>query len=417
MASKAAYSNFLLMVLLNKVVDSKTISLWCSSSSLGTYYKNQALEKNHIRKTQSIVKTSYRTKTTATVYSITRKGVQFVLENSTPLKSAIGLYGENFFVPEETLPLYEEGDRQQRKKYRLAYLAKATVLADKIGARINKASFVSNTRYDIEEDQKEAPSMIEYIRRAIIETEFDLQCMFPSSSKDNGLEYTGATAVKINAGNYGISDVKDYFAGRYAGVLDSKQKSILIYLASASMLEWNSWAEERDKPAYVIWRKTKAAADPTALMKSGECAAILFDFPNQLKRFYDSYSRAKRETRSAAIKFDHLYCSEASEQGANHINWISQTDDEAEQAAIAEDAVSTGPFYKNEEATSSLFPLLNAALIKCALGFHFDFIEVFKIIEYAERSKGETFELLCYDWQAKYYTAILPNNIKLIRYS
>ena len=407
MAGKT-YLNLLSLLMLNRVYDSKTITIQCGNEIVASKYRKKLIEEGHAKKQTLVLKEGKQR--SVTIFTLTKKGFQFLTQHDKNITYALCTQDMG-----EDIPLKSDFETKATTKLRLIRRTKAITVASKAGAMIPLENYTIQNDGE-ERDQDNDYSMSDYIAETLEEK--DYHKIDPYREKNVSKEFVFHTDafIKQNAGAANkLTSVQDSASGRYSGVADSELKSILLYVAPVYGMSWTKWLAKREMPAFSIWTKTKAIASPEQLRRSGTCAALIVD---NAKRFHDLYKNTDNakvgEDASFGDPFKHFYIIPADNYGVQHLRWLLSTNDDEINSSIMESAVDSGMYRKNTSFTPSLFPLLNADDEPVAINFQFDAKHLQRIESVATKNPSTTFNLLCYDWQEDYYKRILPTNINII---
>ncbi len=398
------YLKFLYLLMLNRVVDSKTITVFFGSMDQATYYRQKAVEDGFACK--QTVYAGQDKHAPVTVFSLTKAGFNFIISHDRCL--------DELFEPTCApfpYPVHNAMDTKKDKKIRQARRSSALVLAYKAGADIPIENYTTLIR-DISPDS-DAYSLTEFIKDDLTPAIYNFFNPYDRGQSSDIIFHTDL-CVKVAAGGINhAANIQDYMSGRFSGIVDSSKKSILLYTAPpAGGLSWTKWRVDKEELCYRIWVKTHQRDNMDELRRSGSRAALIVDNPKQLYRlYYNTDKTPASKKNSFGDPFTHFYIIPATPDGAQQLHWLMTTNDEDVNRALVSKAINSGRFFRNINFLVGLFPLINQDQEYTALGFHLD-AKVMQTIEKKARENPDMkFCVLCFDWQEGYYKRILPENV------
>ena len=216
--------------------------------------------------------------------------------------------------------------------------------------------------------------------------------------------YTPYKAVKETL--YSLNDQRqEYKAGRYAGVIESPNKTALIYMGSKLGFRWNSWQIKYEKSACHVFHSHKGHYTN---LEAGKINAILFITGPKMFRdiYYD-----KAGLRSPEVVLGQTFASfvvlPQTYDGIRALENYLISNDSEERAEIISYATASG-YSPNTGPDSALFPLINAAGERVYIGTVLDLPTVTRARNRQLLGKFPV-EVICTAWQESYYSAIFPN--------
>jgi len=411
MMQEKSYVRFLSLLMMNRVYDSKTITLEYDESSYAYDLKQKALKNNHIRKI-NITKRE-RTIHSVTLYALTREGFDYLIQHDSNIIQSLGMNEvENY------LTVQPRSERKAERQLKLARDTAALTLSAKAGAVIPYSNYTVTLRETDDESTTDTSySIREYIRDVLTEEAFVGMGLYENVLKESSdMIFYNSTYVKSKASDASnIASSRDYLAGRYSGIIDSHFKSVILFTAPMFGMRWQKWQTDKEMSAYNMWLKTNSTFDINKLSEVGRCAALIVDNAKQFKNLYQNIDNAKREAEvSFGGTYNHFYILPLTNDGARHLRWLMHTNDHEINEGAVKDAIESGAFYRNDKGRSRLFPLLDEEDNQTALGFQLDAKKIMAIEQSAKSAPSDTFTVLCFKWQEPYYAAVLPENVQTV---
>ena len=411
MMQEKSYVRFLSLLMMNRVYDSKTITLEYDESSYAYDLKQKALKNNHIRKI-NITKRE-RTIHSVTLYALTREGFDYLIQHDSNIIQSLGMNEvENY------LTVQPRSERKAERQLKLARDTAALTLSAKAGAVIPYSNYTVTLRETDDESTTDTNySIREYIRDVLTEEAFVGMGLYENVLKESSdMIFYNSTYVKSKASDASnIASSRDYLAGRYSGIIDSHLKSVILFTAPMFGMRWQKWQTDKEMSAYNMWLKTHSTFDINKLSEVGRCAALIVDNAKQFKNLYQNIDNAKRESEvSFGGTYNHFYILPLTNDGARHLRWLMHTNDHEINEGAVKDAIESGAFYRNDKGRSRLFPLLDEEDNQTALGFQLDAKKIMAIEQSAILTPSDTFTVLCFKWQEPYYEAVLPENVQTV---
>ncbi len=385
----------------NKVYSSQTLNCLFASSSVASRCKTQALLHDYIRKTE--YRQRERTTHSITLYSLTKRGLNFLLENDEVLSEWLDAdVASNLSVLSNT-------DRRDKTKYRLSQDTMCMTVAKIAGAYIPIDNYTCRPAVLQVDDGITVDDVI----AGQLTPEVFEQLVDQTNARKDILYYRGRCIKSFTREkDFGFA-TQDYAKGRYNGAIISKYKNILMYGAPMFGMSWSDWITKKEYAAFRSWSSTNSVAEAYQLRRSGVCAALVVYNVNEFKNIFLNVDQVNQAGAEFGGIFDHLYIIPLSDIGARHLHWLMTTDDRSMNEEIVEDAINSGAYRKSTKAAPHIFQLENVNEERTALGFHLDGIIINEIRKTALRCPDEQVSVLCYDWQAPYYKAVLPKNVDI----
>ena len=409
------YFEALKTIALLRVVDSKTLNLLFTSARVRTSFLKKALERNHLKESQIKERASsenYRRRSTR-YYTITRSGLNCLADDPDDFFSALKSF-------EGSIPIFDPNEYGQDKRKRLLSFRTAAVAARGAGAEIpvEALTFISGTEKKPDNDPVSTEDTIPTLSKfyaQYLTPEFTNQCKFlralHTEEDDRYMIFHSGQEVKqlvTTASVQGVS--RDFSSGKYAGVIDSHFKSLMLFTAPSFTMSWSDWNTRDELTAYGLWARRNRIPDQYQRDRNGATAALIVD---NAREFAYHFHGCQRKTGEAfGGKFRHLYIIPNDKTGVAFLRWIMLMDERSMQEQLNRDAVTYLGFVPSKDQFSGeVFPLHSAAGAQSAAGFILDGKKIQIWYNAATRNPRERFEIICWEWQQDYYCRVLPENV------
>ena len=204
---------------------------------------------------------------------------------------------------------------------------------------------------------------------------------------------------------------RDFSSGKYAGVIDSHFKSMMIFVAPSFTMSWSDWNMRDELTAYGLWARRNRIPDQYQRDRNGTTAALIVDNAREFAYHFLGCQK-KGAGESFGGKFSHMYIVPNDAVGAAFLRWIMLMDEKSMAEQLNNDAVSFLGFEQNRDQFSrEVFPLRSAAGSRSAAGFILDGKKIQVWYNAATRNPNEKFEIICWEWQKDFYKRVLPENV------
>lgn len=406
-----AYLTLLLRLLFLRVCDSRTITLMFGGGSYASRLRAKAEQNGHIKK--RIITERERTRHSVTLYSLTKKGYAFLVNNEKELSSLLFL---DLTGPKTIL--LKRSDYKPDRQLKIARDSAALILAERAGSAITCDNFSASLQdWTSDTLDDESTSFEAHFRDYLIDENYSEIKLFTNTSiESTDMVFHNSTVVKTEAGQANsYVTARDFLAGRYCGIIDSPYRSLMIYVAPMFGMRWQTWLTQKEIGAYTVWGKMHALASSAQRSKTGSCAALIVNNPRQFSNLYLNIDRAKREKEDYfGGPFDHFYILPFTPTGALHLQWLMHHDDDDFNKATIQSVIKNGRLSKYEGPSPGSFPLIDEKGTRTAIGLELDAKKMLLIQGTADRFPGSKFVVLCAPWQVPYYEAVMPENVRII---
>ena len=233
-----------------------------------------------------------------------------------------------------------------------------------------------------------------------------------TDADDLNITYYSSRLVKEMLAMESIrGSMKDYGYDRYAGILDSKKKCILLYCAPRFTMSWASWYMMSELSSYKFWARTNSAATIQQQDKTKTTAAFVVNNARDFAYHYNTERIGKEKSEVFGGLFAHMYIIPNDRNGAWLLNWLASNDDDLLPSSLTNFAIESGEYSANTSFDAKLFPLLDCEQRKTSLCFLLDARQINAIKRYTEKNPKQYYQIMCFDWQQDYLERVLPDNI------
>ncbi len=420
---KSKSNKTLELIALIRVIDSRLVTAIfngsCNKSSARAKFINYAVEKNKFLKKHVIRGKYNNTEKAITYYSITRKGLAYISNQ-----------GHEFFqIIDMSKPwrIFERSEQTRKAIKRQLILTTGIIMSWLAGAVIDETVWTDPYLMkdpDTEDDEDMAFDDLDdaeyengfnntgktywikdYYRAYIDQTVISDILQYDQNNSD--IIFYSAARVKRTAAQVSAEgSVIDFVKGRYAGILDSKHKCLLLYSTDITIMQWDSHLVKAELSAYSFWTRTNAIASQQQLLRNGTTAALFVSSPRD---FYNQFNLHKKGCDMGG-SFSHLYIVPKSDIGAKFLRWIMLLDDKTMNDQMTEYLDANGLFVKSNNH-HELFPLRDKDGNETFLGFMLDAKLIARLCRVAGANAKLHYVVCCYDWQEDYYKQVLPENV------
>lgn len=440
------YEDFLMKLLFFRYVDLRSLQLIGKFKSDTSRFVTKGLKEGHIKKVKFELsqKNKKREARTIVCYSITKIGIQY-LHDATQHEWFSEIRNEIIRM----MSLTYTYERSKQDKYRMTLYSRAIIIAGRAGASIDKGCFQDQhifrnelTRMEDEAweegedwqteertDQKLSDSnrilLTDILNQVIDEELYNQMELFTIAYKPddaNRIEFHGNNTMKHVASKFNsVSDGKDFVRGRYQGVLDSYYKSVLVYAEPVFGLAWSEWFTQNEQTAFRIWKKTKSFAHPSRLGIEGnemkDCIAIFVENEIEFEKMWNNkYGKRKGEDTGIGGDVDKCYIIPVSDLGSQFLSWLMLRNDAEYNKQLADDRIQNLGDKLNDHRSCKDFVIKDKNGIETAFNLQFDVKVLERVAAYASKHPEQIFNVVCCDWQTKYYWKVLPENVQCIVY-
>lgn len=416
------YLKFLLTLLLLRACDSKTINVIMGSNQRASRVRQKGKKEGHIKETS--IKEEKRTCHVVKLFSLSRKGFEFLMEN---LPEELVFASDTVEINGFTSMI--SGDRHRDAYLRIANCAQTMGIAARSGCVIPGENFAyqageigGKSSYlhlagQAGDDLLKSIGFLPYMENE-----------YPSDGNERFVAVYHSAAFLKNTVGSGTSQLSktDFSSGRYAGVVDSREKTILLYGSPLFGFRWHNTLCFREEAALTQWLQLYTSKLRKNPMATGLNAAMIVKNPRQFAALYTRKDETDKQKQTDKLpfggNFDHFYILPLSTDAGGQLRMILSTqNDYAALSAFAKEVVSGGytigrrSFKANHFNADGLFPLVDSQGNFTALAQFMDACHFSKIERKVQKTQRR-FSLICFEWQAPYYAAILPPNVDILTF-
>ena len=413
---RSHYLQTLCFIFFNRIVSKRDLGLLSEYSGQMTKTINDAIMNGHIRQVELKIKD--RTSAhplSIQAFVITKDGIRFLID-----KYHSSWFQTISYEELDNILLFSKFEYSMYQRLKLTSQSTAILMSKRAGAIIPIENFTTEYEDNIDEDRETENRLhfSTFLSRTLTEYEYnELQMCGPMKgiNVNSDIVFHSATLVKQNAGNANkLVSVTEFNKGRYRGVLDSECRSILLYVAQQSDMQWSRWFTRMEVTAHSQWVKSAAMLSQSQSEKTGLCAGIIVKNQASFEKAYKlaDVEHEKNEQSLYGGTFDHFYVFPEDENGIKQMNWLMQNDDADINDAIISFFSKQDGFHASPN--SKLFPLVNAYNHKTAVCLTFDAKQLLSIQRVALAKSDEAYAIICFPWQKEYYQRVLPENVYYI---
>ena len=292
----------------------------------------------------------------------------------------------------------------------MSYSAGANIPINTFGSMRDEESgdaIIESAEYENQKEYSLKHFYSENITSDLAPTVFQNQC--DSNANDYLVFHTSGYIKNYLAGKSAKGNYRDFMSGRYTGILDSKQKSLMLFCAPWFTMPWSAKLTKAESRAYDFWTRTSALTDYYQQKETQRTAAIIVNNAREFAYHYNTFDRANKKTDAFGGVFDHMYIIPNSEEGVRFLKWLMFNTDQQISDTIVGYSLESGQFSADQSVP--MFPLLNHRGEKTAVGLSLDAKQIKKIETYVRAHEDQAFQILCLDWQEDYYSRVMPPNV------
>lgn len=203
---------------------------------------------------------------------------------------------------------------------------------------------------------------------------------------------------------------KEFYAGRYTGILETENKSVLVYVYVGNGLYGMSWSNVATKTEFSAHHAYVTRCSPyrgNNILKGGENHGVML--VTNAKTFADLYEdkKKKRKKENFAEGFDSFIIIPLTKRGIDNLSDYMRENREEYENWIIEAAVLSGTYEQNKTGFYSLFPLLKED-IPYSIGVFIDAIKINRIKKIVLKNQMK-YGIVCLDWQVDFYKRVMPD--------
>ncbi len=421
------YEDFLMILLFNRYVDISTLNLTDKNKSLVTKRVHKAVSLDHIKR-KSIVTRKNGFKRTQNAYHLTRKGLDYLIQNSR-------YEWFNLIDPEiaRRIVLIRDSEYSAEALLKITAQSNANIFARMTGAKTDFSTYSENYCFsdrshysgkNSEETVLGKITFLEYLKDQLPKELYQEMPIYQDvtyngvGNTDRIVYYSG-TAMKSKAGLHNrMSRITDFSMGRFRGIAETEEKSILMYVAPQFGMTWGSWINKKEMDIYDIWMQHKKERFVNWKGQRESYAAIIVDnakdFGNLYQNKYMGKSGTQVDEGSIGGLFTHCYILPNNWDGINQFRWLLLSNREQTIDSIRKMFLQTGDFTPNKTASCRSLCLRDAYNQETALGFELDVQMVKSVNRIALWNPDEAINIFCFDWQVDFYQRVVPENVNII---
>lgn len=195
--------------------------------------------------------------------------------------------------------------------------------------------------------------------------------------------------------------------GRYTGIVESPLKTVLLYAGRHRGMGWSKSSVDTDVRAFQAYVNLVSRYHSN---RNGDWhGALLVSNAKMFEDLYKDKEGKRWKDEKFANGFKKMLIFPMTEEGAFLFGKYMTVDAKAFQAELVDAAVASGVYQNNMGSLSNVFPLLNSAGVRMAVGLFIDAIQIQELVRVYERDKKQM-GIVCYAWQVEYYRRVVPED-------
>ena len=402
------YTDALTAIALMRIVDSKTLNLLFTSSSLRAQFVKKASDNAHL-KTIDIHETRKQERKARTLYAITTEGLRFLANSNKALYDLLDA--------ETNMRIFSEQEYKHSSKLRLADVNSALVLSHCAGAAIPAETLCGLTA-DIAADGagesvRNMYTLKDFMRELMLSENLDYFDVFNrecAPKDENYMVFHDRAFIKETLAEESFTgSTNDYQTGRYAGIVESKHKCVMIYTAPMYTMSWSKWLIKGELDAYQMWRRTNSIVQSGRQLPHVSISAVIVGNARVFAYHFLSRKRQRDKTEVFGGQFTHVYIIPNDFNGVRFLNWLMRADDTELEKKILKVFSMSKDFTVDQNG--DCWTKDGAKLV---VGLTLDAKRIQRIINYINRFPTQKIAIICLDWQKDYYRRVLPETVSYI---
>ena len=415
------YYDALSIIALVRVIDSKSITLLFTSDVLRSRFVRKAIEQKHIRKIQIKERNNNNESKADTYYQITGEGIKFLSEQDKDIFEMIS--------SQTSMALFSKIDIRPGVRTRQVEVSTAIIISKAAGAVIPPEVFGSMSTSELDSDTVPTDETELIDEPTIYSSIYTLRNFYHDFLTEDSSLYQNTFACDIDSDdeNYIVfhdrglvketlasrsskHEIRDYYSGRYAGIIDSNFKSAIVYVAPRFTMPWTRWLINAEVNAYRLWKRTNALGAVQQQLNQETCVVVV-DNAHDFAYHYLAKNRNRGKGEIFGGTYAHCYIVPNTRTGTKFLNWLMLTEDDVIIRDMTQFSIDSGEFFQNNSRTSPQFILRDKGNIETAICMTFDAKQLNMILYYIKDFPEKLFQIICFDWQKDYLQRIMPNNV------
>lgn len=428
------YEKVLYLALTKNLITNPALLLISKSSQSVYRVIRTAIENGHLKK-QTDDFSENKCKFVLTYYYITSSGIKYLIENASDKILWLKFFTP-FFSRFKTKGKYSS----KRKLEKFLHTTTAAIMCEEIGARSSSYFLTTDTlsffntksskdwavneeieseggwfgtghevEATIDERNLKGLTLAEMVYEAIEKYKHTTSSTQNGIIKENyNLKFVNSTEIKNSlardSGNYSMA--YDFIRCRYTGFLQSRYKSLAIYVGSPAGLSWQRKFFKKEVSSHSLYSNK---VSENSLVKYNDNRAVLL--VTNAKMFADIYLD-KNEKRAPNEKlgegFTHFFAVPINENGKKLLSHLIEQNADTQKENIIREAIESNFYQANTEYDEELFPLKNKTGTLIFLGVEMDIIQMLRLGVVMTKFPQNKYGILCFPWQTDYYKRIFP---------
>lgn len=402
------YTDALTAIALMRIIDSKALNLLFTDSSRRAQFVKKAVEKGHIKKID-VDETRKQERKSKTLYAITESGLCFLANFNKPLFDLL--------EAKDNMRIFNDQESKESTKLRLAAVNTALLLSHCAGAAIPAETLCGLTA-DIAADGagesvRNMYTLKDFMRELMLSENLDYFDVFNrecAPKDENYMVFHDRAFIKETLAEEIIAgSTNDYQAGRYAGIVESKHKCVMLYTAPMYTMSWSKWLIKGELDAYQMWRRTNSIVQSGRQLPHVSISAVIVGNARVFAYHFLSRKRQRDKTEVFGGQFTHVYIIPNDFNGVRFLNWLMRIDVTELENRVLKVFAMNNNFIMDQNG--DCWTKDGAKLV---VGLTLDAKRIQRIINYINRFPTQKIAIICLDWQKDYYRRVLPETVSYI---
>lgn len=403
---------FMLYFLFFRIIESKALEVLTGSKDTRYRLVAKAEESRYIKRIV-IKKRSDRTTHAITIFLLTKAGLRYLTENM-PGELFSGMSKEEI----DKIQIFGREEYSDDARLRIAGGSTAMIMAIAAKAvvpiQVFTKDYLAQTDIQNHSDNCEVIGLKRLIQRRLTQKIYDDLGIFGSSrDHQNTARYYDAAFIKqIVAGTQDPLAERDFYKGRFKGVICSHSRSVLVYTAPVFGMPWPEWVVKDEISNLLIWNKKYVSYQGQILREPS--AVLIVKNHRQFINLLKDVDGARKSKEVFGGRFHHLFIIEESLWGAAMLRWLMEYSDERVTEGVMKMLENKQVAKHNIKPTRRVFAFRTIGDREGAIGYTMDAKMMLEVANWAEKRPAENFVVLCTEPEYKYFAEVMPDNVTIM---
>lgn len=397
----------------NRVITAEALNLIAEGSKSKYNYLRKTLSElvdNGAIKTDRIEEKTSITSSVKKIYSMTKKGMQTLIQQ---------LYGEAVWqavqTEVESATLYGANKLSATQIQKTAQITDAKTISEKAGA-ISREIFSDTENetagcstvdeQDFAEKTKSFSEVLDQINAVMGDNSAGAALKENIDSQETHLlVFTDSrTAKKSIVAESNIDQTKDFDRCAFDGILESKNRFLMMYTCFGIGRKWHKWNIDKDIAVASFWNTHNTELRkpiPFTSVENFEGVLLVKNAAQFAQIFLDSAKvRTKDEVLGTGYK--NFYATPMTWDGVNHLQFLMTTDFGDADRQVAEYFIEKYGYRINNEFQPDTFFLISPENQLAINGIYMDLRRIQRAMNICDKNDLLP-ELICFEWQVPFY--------------